>query len=528
MKGRIGVYTFQERGGAFVEDLTYKLQGGIITTNERGFESLSGFLPYTLIDSFMVLDRPIHHITAVSEGLETAFEGRIEDRAMTDGGIDLTSFGYQSAMSDLPYTALWSDLHYARWRPATDDDRANATPEKWALDNNNRLYLALGNGNSFANGADLGELTYAAPHNGERGIVAFSASYSIDLANNFQLRIIGCNYDFTGATVLHTVTSAGSPASGSINITFSAYDRVIVQVRNNTGSAYNFAGDTGDEYAKLTVVKLRTSTSSTITADLIISDLVSYIYATNPSQINDIASGLNIDGSGAGLDKALYEDEYPASILDTLLDLGKAGTRMQWGVWEDQIVRYGQRGSIGKTWYTDVVGIALNNSIGSVNNSMYGTYTNGYNELERTAVSDSDPSIRAAGVTRRAFVGEQSQSKAEQRRDLLLAERKSPTPKATLKLSGLYDQFGARFPLWCCRGGDSVVIRNLPPSYTPSIDKIRQFYVSYTSYNMDDDTLVPSPELGGVDDLAIIISNNLQGIDPGVALSKKGKGDRYV
>ena len=68
------------------------------------------------------------------------------------------------------------------------------------------------------------------------------------------------------------------------------------------------------------------------------------------------------------------------------------------------------------------------------------------------------------------------------------------------ELPGVYldalalDAAGARYPLWLVRSGDTMTIRNLPPNVSTSIDRIRTFRITHTSYDAFADTLDVEPE----------------------------------
>lgn len=275
MSQDLGVYIFDEPGGKLIADWTYRSRGGVITTNERGFESYNDIIPMSVDDAFRFYDQPLRHVV-VKGGGGVAFEGRLEDRSIVPGGLGIVAFGYQRALSDLPYTCLWSDDSYGRWRPVTDDERSTSTPEKYEMDNNNRVYITAKLDETIGNAVDRAEFTYAAPHLGRRGISAFDCSYTFDFPNNWQFRIISCDYDYTNTTVENTITSSGSPLSGSLNLTFTAKDRIFMQVRNNTGSAQTIAADTGDNYLRLTGVVVRTQAAAPHADDVAI-DLADFV-----------------------------------------------------------------------------------------------------------------------------------------------------------------------------------------------------------------------------------------------------------
>ncbi len=61
-------------------------------------------------------------------------------------------------------------------------------------------------------------------------------------------------------------------------------------------------------------------------------------------------------------------------------------------------------------------------------------------------------------------------------------------------MSKLYDANGNVWPLFSVRAGDTMIIRNLPPTLSTAIDRIRVFRLTRAEYHVDDDTLTLEPE----------------------------------
>lgn len=501
-------------------DWTYTAVRPIIETNERGFAAFKCFVPMPIEDAFWYYEQPPTRHLRIRDGIDTAFAGRLEDRAVVDGGLQVTAMGFQRAFSDIPYTALWSDTSYGRWRVVTDDERADTTADMWRQDKDNRLYIAPRKGEEIA-GTDACEMTYSAPHGGLRGLTAMTFTYDIDLPADWEMNVYTADYDFGNPTLVDTLASSGSPLTGTV--TWSLLDdlgvsqqRIIVQVINNTGSPVTITDDTGDNYVKLSDVRIVTA-DTPITADTIASHLANYINGINPNQALS-ASPFNIEAGSIDLESILYEDTYPADILNELIEQAAAGQRWQWSVWENRRLQFYPRGSRAQTWYTDVTGLNVSGTLDTLRNSVYGTYQNGFGEIERTAVNTDSNSVETYGITRQGLVNAGTTAQAEQKRDLLLTEMADITPRSRVKLNGLYNAEGASFPLWYCRAGDTITIRNLPISYSPAIDKIRTFYVTSTRYDLENDELNPTPGDAplGLD----ILVGNITPRRPGVRLAR--------
>ena len=106
-----------------------------VGTSERGNDSASMFIPMSTARAFNLYAlSALPHLVISYGGIE--WTGRIEDIAIANGGVNVTAFGYWRAMSDVIYTALWSDTSTRRWENLTVSPFA---PEKFQIDFNNRL-----------------------------------------------------------------------------------------------------------------------------------------------------------------------------------------------------------------------------------------------------------------------------------------------------------------------------------------------------------------------------------------------------
>lgn len=480
-------------------DWTYTAEGGQFSSNEHGNEAFTCFVPMSLIDAFRFYDLVLGRHLVVSNGIDRPFSGRIEDRAIVPGGLEITALGYWACFTDAPYTGLWSKLTTADFEPVTDSNLSDRSPERYAMDNNNRLYIALREGEGYGPADHIGEFTWAAPHNGEGGIGYIGYSYDVTLPADWEFRILAANYDFSGVTVINTLTATGSNQTGSGGHVISpAADRILIQARNNSESKSTPAGETGTWYVKLTNFGLQVS-SSLISANLIAAGLLAYIAPIN-NQLSTSTALIESAGAALGNDE-IYEDQYPADILIDLAsraDNQVPPRRWEVGVDNNRMFYFRPRGAAAKTWYTDIVDVTLQGSLDGLANEVYAVYKDVSGRVLRTAVASNAESITSHnGITKRAIISSDTvnPTRAERDRDLALSENAQPLPRLEVVTSGLYTAEGAIVPLWQAQPGDLVVIRNLPPIYSPIVDKIRKFYVSSIQYDMDADQIAISPSL---------------------------------
>ena len=193
----------------------------------------------------------------------------------------------------------------------------------------------------------------------------------------------------------------------------------------------------------------------------------------------------------------MYEDQYPADILTRLAAMGgSSGSLWETGVYEGRRLYFRARASAGRAWYVDAADIEIERTVNSLANSVYATYSEAGGRVLRTSTSASSSSVTRYGVTRRIAVKAETtnSTQAGYIRDTALADGADPRPRISIRFNALYDAAGARWPLYMARSGDTITVRNLPPTADATVDRIRSFVVAETEYSADDDTLNVTPE----------------------------------
>lgn len=484
------IYTSAD--GVMLADYSGQARGVRFSTNKHGFAACQvGLVPMSSAEAFQAYEWPgTPHVVVSDSATGVAWEGRLEDIAIVEGGLSLTALGYQRAMLDVPYTALWSKTSTSGWRAVTGMDRVVATPERYEIDNNNRLYIAPRKGETYNHNNHAGELTYAAPHLGARDISHFTADYSITLPTGWTVRLLSCAYDFSGTTVEATVTGDGTNKTGTWTLTLTANKRLILSVTNQNGSPTTITAETGVNFARLTNIRIKT-TAGSVYASGIAAALRAYISGINPTQL--AATNALISATATDLRDEIYEDEYPADILDRLALIH----RYEWGVYEGQILHFRPRSSSARAWYVDVTGMPeLQRSLEKVRNSAYAIYRATDGATLRTATADSATGFSRYGIVRRGFVNVQTTSatEAETHRGLWLSDRADMQARARIEFDRVFDAGGGLYPLWVMRAGDTVTMRNLPPTLSPDIDRVRTFRIGETAYDADSGVIDIAPD----------------------------------
>lgn len=481
-------------------DLTHRIRGGVMTTNQRGCESFTCRVDAPLAEAMRVYARPGLPHLEIDNGGDVVWAGRLEDVRFGADGYQLGFFGYRRALTDLPVTRLWSSTSVADWEPISNEESGSFQPDRYRIDTNNRLYIALVSGEVYDSDA-IGALSFETPGGGSQDVVAVSFHYEMTVPADFILTLYSMDRDdpdTNAAEWSYTMpSSAGGAAvvSGDVSLSISAAARLAFALAYDT-SGHTYGGETGDGYVKITRLRVKTAAGN-VTADGIVEDLLSQVVALNTGQLRDITA--LIDAPGIDIMDAGYADALPAAIIDELAEDGdENGVVYEAQVWADRVLRFQPVGASARTWYADIANIDMDRTLDLLVNSAYSVYKDGYGRVRRTAVSADAGSVTRHGLTRRDYVRTRTtnDSEAEGARDNYLGEAAEVTPRASVVIGRLFNEQGYGIAPYLVRGGDVVVIRNLPAE-TPQliVDRVRALRVARTQYDMDIGALTMNLEL---------------------------------
>ena len=469
--------------------------GGLrFSTNRHGFAALE--LPLVRVspaEAFAVYEWPgTPHVVVSDAAAGVVWEGRVEDIGIVANGVTVRALGYQRALYDVPYSALWSVTTVSGWEPVTSSNLSGHRPGRYQMDTNNRLYISPTAGETFGDGTHAGAMTLAIPHRSDRKLKKFACSYEMVLPTDWKFRVITYDDAFGSSSTINTVTANGTTQTGTLDLNLSDAERVNIDIRNNTTGDSTIPGDTGDYYLRLTGVRVKSTTSSDVYASEIVRGIVTYVSGINSGQLG--SGKIDIEATTIDLDDALYEDATPAAILDELATLH----RYEWGVYERQQLYFRPLGTGGRAWYVDVVTTPeLDRTLETVRTSAYGVYQNAAGQTRRTIVATADGELLRYGIVRREALDVSTTTSATEaalHRDLFLDDRASAQGRGYIEFNALHDAAGGRWPLWMARAGDTVTMRNLPPTLTTDIDRIRTFRIGETDFDATTGRLTLAPE----------------------------------
>lgn len=458
----------------FLGDFTARAVNLRIEWAEHGADVLRFDVAMDSAESLRFYDRPaLPHIVVMWQGWPI-WVGRLEEVGVNQSGITCVAYGYWRALSDALYTALWSEIGTGVWRVFTDDDYSSAVPESYELDNNNRLYMALRNGETYGYNNQIGGWTFAIPHGSSRDIVEIEFDYEVLLPADWVIRLTASNDDFSGWFTDWLLAGDGSLQTGSVTETLtSTAKRVSFFLINDTGSAYSMTGDTGDYYAKITAIRVKTTTSSSVLVSDVAADIVSQVNALNGEQLS--ASTMRIAATTEDIEQLTIVDTAAAEALVALIEQ-YAGEETAALVDEAQRLVLRTVGSEAAGWLVDVRVLSLDRLLASLRNSVYAVYQDANGRTLRTAVSVDDASVARYGVTRQlaATARTSSSSAATAVRDAALGSHADIVPQAAVLFDVVMNGSGAVTPGWLMRPEDTLTLRNLPPQGSSEvIDQVR-------------------------------------------------------
>lgn len=485
-------------GCRLIADLSRKTTSLTVATNNHGMAELQATVNEpSLAAQFRVADRQGLPWVCVSDGGPPIYVGRLEDVTIAGEGLRLGAFGAWRSFGDAPYTALWSDTSVAEWRPVVSTEWAAAAQDRYTYDTQNRIYIAPRKGEAFGNALTGGQAVLA-PHRGTRVLTTVTCSYALGTfpAALWTAGVRWWDTSTTPWTLIGTNLFQAGPGTGTLSQTLSGSpDAVSFDLFYNSGGTTVNTAETGDTYLSITNVRVL-SQAAPVEADDIARDLVSAATTLNSGVLSAFTGRLQ--STGLDLFQQVYQDADMGAILDQLAALGDTSGR-QWRAWAgtDRVLVLEPWGASGRTWYVDVTDLQVQRTLETLANSVYTVYQDASNRTLRTAVSANAQSVARFGLTRRQALQATTTSATEAayERDTQLADTAAPPARAGIAFNRIFTAGGAPVPLWAPQAGDTFILRNLAPSLSTDIDKIRVIRIGRTVWDMPANTLSIEPQV---------------------------------
>lgn len=471
---------------------TNRATGVTCSTGPRGFQDFTAFIPMGDAQADQLTQTPNLRVMLSYGG--TLWEGRVEDLALRNGGVQIGALGDARYLDDIRYTALWSDADTTKWVPITEDDISNRVPSRYSLDTNNRVFIGLVKNNNYV-GA-LGAMVYKWPSPGPTGtreITTFVFTYAFLASADFTARINSYDEGFTSPAVEWSLVGNGALQTGTVTLVLASSKQFVVAEINNTGVTY--AGETGAHYFKLTSIRVKSTAASVVTALAIVQHIRDVVNTVNPAALsttNRLMAETNLD-----LLNAIWEDALASDVLDQLAALGDStGQKYEWGITIDQELYFRPVGSAARQWAIDAADLEVEQGLDSLYNATYATYEDANGRTLRTAANTDTASVRRYGLTRQNTIEAKTASAATAATIAATATTatSTPIPKAKVQVRRFSTITGAIARPEEARAGDTVTIRNLPPSASVLLDRIRTFTIAQTRFDLDTGAVEIIPE----------------------------------
>lgn len=244
-----------------------------ISCGEHGYEAATIEIPASQLLAFDLYTRlSVSLRVLISAGGAEVWEGRGEDDSIQNGGATLVAYGRWRALSDAPYTALWSDTQFAHWRAVINGEIANRTPDRYGSRTDDSLFITLKKGAAYANNGSVGSIVYLPPDQGSRTITGFSIAYQVLLPTGWTFRIVaytGSPGAFAGGSTLFTApATTGALQTASVFTTFAGVNYIALEIFNSSGATYTNAQEDGDFYLNIPFARLVTLNSNRVNTTL--------------------------------------------------------------------------------------------------------------------------------------------------------------------------------------------------------------------------------------------------------------------
>jgi hypothetical protein len=492
---------FDKPGGTMLADWSARAGNVTSSSNEHGFEGLTATIPMPLARAFRYYERPGAFHVCIYNGGRVVWEGRMEQPSITaDSGqgdsLEMTAYGYSRAYKDVLHTALWSDTNVGNWRPLLNNETSDAYPDRFSFNTQNQIFIAARKGDTFGNSPNIvGRMGYLIPSASTRTIVAISFDYLLVAPTGWQGGLQKFDSSWANQGTAWSLNGNNAAQSGSQSLTFTGVPRLSFYYFYNGAPGAN-PSETDATYLRIANIRVKTTTSSTLDASEIAKALVAQLNAVNATQVAAYTSG--IQSQGLDLTNIIYEDVYPADILDDLIARGDNQSpprRWYWRVFEDRKLEVLPQSSAGQTWYVIAASLKVVRSLDDVRNSVYAVYKDASGTTVRGAASTDNLSINRYGMTRNAAVNVNTTSAAQAtiERDATVTDQKNPFPSAAITFDAIYYTTGVRGAFDQLRAGDVIHLRNLVVN-SVEIDRLTTMRLSRVSWDHDTNSVQVEPE----------------------------------
>jgi hypothetical protein len=384
--------------------------------------------------------------------------------------LDVICQGFSATLTSEPYNRIWSDNRFQSWY--TDAVKTTNKPDKYIVDNNNRLFVALRRDVAYDNTFE-GAWLFDEPF-GVDPVARIEYDYDVVIAGTgtFKAQILSHSNQARTAdeNIDVDITATGSATGQTLNLS-TARRYLSFRLFNDSGTPNTPTDDDGTNYAKLTNLKVQTVSGGVINAQVIATDIL--------SQFDDAEHGLATSTDEIGALKTLVVEERdlqtPKYVIE-FEDLKEATTAgdLTASYQRAYPVYANSRGRIVRGTTRDYFG-----DVTSTDDKFNGRY--------RTRAIDA------------YFTS--SSARAQSFADLWLARNGLPVGRSRYVMQGgrVMNVYGQQIPLSHVRADGLLMVRNFRAFQAEAgggsdiRDRATVDDLVHTEYDVDTDTLILSP-----------------------------------
>lgn len=323
---------------------THRARGVVFRTNEHGDESLTCEIPLHPSHAWKVYNRYRSTWVMLACGLRKAFSGRLADVRLIPDGIAITALGGGRALTDIPYTGLFSTTDVSGWRAILTSEISNRFPDRYAFDTNNRIAIAPAKGSVQGTPPTIvGSIGFIIPDQSTQQIVGVEFDAELTVAVNYQVGLqTWASASWGGAaTTVWTLNGGAAPQTIVQNFTCAAANRLAFYLFSTVAPAV-YAGETGDVRLVIANLRLVTDTTRRVNTTTTVANVAGAGVTMTVGSTAGMYAGqqLKVD-TGAGYGRTLTVTAVTGSttFTTTTADLWPIGTSVKaWLVYADTVV----------------------------------------------------------------------------------------------------------------------------------------------------------------------------------------------
>jgi hypothetical protein len=451
----------------------------------------------------------------VFHGTQLVYDGQLW--TLTQGFVggeeylDVIGFGHSGVLTSEPFNRIYGDTRFEQW--FSDEVVTTNKPEKYSIDNNNRLMIALRRDVAYDNTFQAIWL-WDMPSGFNDDIERIEYDYDVVIpgSGSFKAQLLAHSNQARTAdqAILVDITATGAATGQSHNL---VTPRKFLSWRfyNDSGTPNTPTDDDGVNFAKLTNVTVKTTTNAAINADEIAKDVLA-LY-------DDAQHGLDTSQDDIGapaldLDPIWFDNGMTGDVVMDMITRmgGSSGEQWGWGIWEDKKLLMEARDLATPRYVVDAMDLVEAQTSGDLTPAFQRAtpvYVNSRGRLVRGTTRDiyadvtstDDPFNGRYRVREVDAYFTSDPNRAQSFADLWLLRNGRPVQRSRFVIQGreIADVHGKMIPLSHVRADGMLLVRNYRAHEAEAAggSDIRDFRMiddlSHTEYDVDTERLTLTP-----------------------------------